>query len=60
MISVGDAVFREKASEYFNQLIGNSSVLLCSHNLNTIRKNCNKCYVIKIENYLRNLILKME
>lgn len=46
VISVGDAIFREKASEYFNQLIGSSSILLCSHNLNTIKKNCNKCYVI--------------
>lgn len=46
VISVGDAIFREKASKYFKQLIDSSSVLLCSHNLNTIKENCNKCYVI--------------
>ncbi len=46
VISVGDSVFRKKAAEYFRNLRDNSSILLCSHNMNTIRENCNKCYVI--------------
>ncbi len=46
LISVGDSVFRKKANEYFKNLKDSSSIMLCSHNINTIKDNCSKCFII--------------
>lgn len=48
VLSVGDTFFQKKSMERIRQMIhGGATVLIVSHNMNTIRKNCNR--VIWIE-----------
>jgi ABC-type polysaccharide/polyol phosphate transport system ATPase subunit len=42
IMSAGDAAFRQKAETEMNRIIGETTVLLVSHDMNTIRKFANK------------------
>lgn len=46
LTSVGDAVFRKKASEEFKRIKESSSLIFASHSLGTLRKYCESAIVL--------------
>ncbi len=44
--SVGDVSFRKKAQEFFDTIVKDKGLILCSHNSENIKKNVDKVYVV--------------
>lgn len=44
--SVGDVSFRKKAQEFFDTIVRDKGLILCSHNSENIKKNVDKVYVV--------------
>ena len=44
--SVGDVSFRKKAQEFFDTVVRDKGLILCSHNSENIKKNVDKVYVV--------------
>lgn len=44
--SVGDAIFRAKASEAFSSLYQRASILMVSHDMQTLKNNCNSAILL--------------
>jgi len=44
--SVGDQSFRKKADLIFKETLRDKGMILCSHNINVIKKHCQFCYII--------------
>jgi capsular polysaccharide transport system ATP-binding protein len=45
--AVGDKQFQKKCREAFDERQERSSVIMVSHNMNTIEQYCHKCAVLK-------------
>lgn len=50
--SVGDAIFRKKATEAFKEIYKKSSLLMVSHDMNTLRDNCNSAILLNKGNLI--------
>lgn len=46
VLAVGDAEFQKKCNEYFESLRGNQTVILVTHDMNAVRKFCNRAVLI--------------
>jgi capsular polysaccharide transport system ATP-binding protein len=45
--SVGDAIFRRKSEEVFQQRIGESAAIFCSHSMPMVRRLCTQGAVLE-------------
>lgn len=47
LTSVGDAIFREKATQAFDQIAKRASLVFVSHNLQTLKKSCDSALFLR-------------
>lgn len=46
VLAVGDEAFQKKCSDYFASLAGKKTVILVTHNMTAVRKNCTRAMLI--------------
>ena len=47
VLAVGDAAFQQKCSDYFESIKGKQTVILVTHDMNNVRKYCNRAILIE-------------
>ena len=47
VLAVGDAAFQEKCNEYFSSLHGRQTVILVTHDMNSVRRFCDRAILIE-------------